>query len=141
MPYIRIWIHLIFSTKNREPLITNDINKLITEHIRTNAKEKGIYVDYINAVADHIHILVSLESEQSISKVAQLIKGESSYWINKNKITKSKFEWQDEYIALSVSESVVSKVRKYIENQQKHHRKTTFMEEYNAVLKIHNMQH
>lgn len=63
-----------------------------------------------------------------------LIKGESSYWINKNKLTSTKFEWQDEYIALSVSESIVEKVRKYISNQEQHHIKKSFTDEYKEFL-------
>jgi REP element-mobilizing transposase RayT len=88
-------------------------------------------------VEDHIHLLISLSTEQTIAKVAMLIKGESSFWINKEKLTKQKFEWQDEYIALSVSESAVSKVRKYIDGQEAHHQKKTFMEEYEEFLSAH----
>jgi REP element-mobilizing transposase RayT len=66
-----------------------------------------------------------------------LIKGESSFWVNKQKILKGKFEWQDEYIALSVSESGISKVRQYIANQEEHHRKKTFTQEYEEFLSVH----
>jgi putative transposase len=68
-----------------------------------------------------------------------LIKGESSFWVNKEKLTREKFEWQDEYIALSVSESGVENVRKYIYNQEEHHRKKTFGEEYQEFLRIHGL--
>lgn len=64
----------------------------------------------------------------------QLIKGESSFWINKNELTKSKFEWQDEYFAVSVSESIIDKVRNYIKNQESHHSKKTFQEEYDEFI-------
>lgn len=134
MPFINIYIHLIFSTKNREALITKDIKTPLLEHIRTNAKQKEIHVDFMNCVKDHIHLLVSLGAEQSVSKISQLIKGESSYWINKNKITKTKFEWQDEYIALSVSSSQINKVREYIKNQTEHHKIKSFTEEYNDLM-------
>ena len=134
MPFIKIWIHLIFSTKNREPLITNAIKSEIIDHIKSNAKDKDIYIDFINGVKDHIHILLSLGSEQNIAKVVQLIKGEPSFWINKNKISKTKFEWQEEYIAISVSESVVQKVRDYIKNQEEHHTIKTFAEEYEVII-------
>lgn len=65
----------------------------------------------------------------------QLIKGESAFWINKEKITKSKFEWADEYFAVSVSESMLDKVRAYIDGQEEHHKKTTFQQEYNEFIK------
>lgn len=72
--------------------------------------------------------------EQNIKKIIQLIKGESSFWINKNQLTKERFEWQDEYFAVSVSESVVDKVRDYIKNQEIHHQKKTFQEEYDEFI-------
>jgi REP element-mobilizing transposase RayT len=80
-------------------------------------------------------LLISLGREQTISKIVMLIKGESSNWVNKNKLTKGKFEWQDEYIAVSVSESQVDRVREYIKNQEEHHRLNSFEEEYSLFLK------
>ncbi|MGH2575196.1 MAG: IS200/IS605 family transposase [Ignavibacteria bacterium] len=135
MSYIKIWIHLIWSTKNREKLINPVLKTKLLNHIRENAKEKNIYVDSMNCLEEHIHLLISLKGDQSISKVSQFIKGESSHWINKNNLTKIKFEWQDEYIAISVSESVVQKVRDYIKNQEEHHRIKSFNEEYKQFMK------
>jgi REP element-mobilizing transposase RayT len=89
----------------------------------------------INGWTDHIHCLISLGREQSISKVAQLIKGESSNWINKNNLTKSKFIWQDDYWAVSVSESHLLSVRDYIKNQEEHHKKVTFNDEIEMFMK------
>lgn len=116
-------------------MISKDLKSKLLTHIRKNAKRKKIYVDFINCVEDHIHMLISLRSDQTISKVIQLIKGESSYWVNKNKFVKGKFEWQDDYFALSVSESMIDKVREYIKNQEEHHKKQSFTEEYNAFIK------
>ena len=135
MPYIRIWIHIIFSTKNREKLIFSELKTKLLNHIKENAKKKDIYIDFINCVEDHCHILLSLGASQSISEVARLMKGESSNWINKNKLSKTNFKWQEEYIAVSVSESQVDKVRDYIKNQAEHHRIKTFSEEYNLFIK------
>ncbi len=135
MPFIRIWVHLIWSTKNREKIISQQIKPLLLNHILDNARQKKIYVDQINCVEDHCHSLISLGASQSISKVAFLLKGESSHWMNENKILPTYFEWQDEYIAVSVSESQVVKVRAYIKNQEEHHRKKTFQEEYNLFIK------
>ena len=134
MPFIKIWVHLIFSTKNRKSLITPDLKPALIKHIRENADNKKIYIDFLNCVSDHIHILLSLKGDQTISKIAQLIKGESSNWINKNNLTHLKFEWQEEYIAISVSESIVPKVRDYIKNQEAHHKKKTFAEEYKELM-------
>ena len=83
MPYIKVWIHFVWSTKHRIPFIkTREIRQTIFNHIRENAKEKGIYIDFINGYTDHVHCLVSLGIDQSMSKIMQLIKGESSFWIN-----------------------------------------------------------
>ena len=104
MPYTKIWIYLVWSTKNRERLIDRELKAKLIEHIISNCKSKEIILDAINCVSDHIHILVRLHPDQSISKVVQLIKGESSHWINKSIITNRRFEWQSEYLAVSVSE-------------------------------------
>lgn len=134
LPYIRIWIHLIWSTKNRERIINKEIKNKLLNHIRENAKSKNIYIDFINSEPEHVHATISLGSDQTISKVAQLIKGESSNWINKHKLLSGHFEWQDEYIALSISESQINKVRDYIKNQEEHHRKKSFAEEYEEFI-------
>ena len=134
MPYIRVWIHAVWSTKNREPLLANSIRSFIFKHIAENAKAKGIYLDRINGYVDHVHCLISLSGNETISKTMQLIKGEASFWINKNNLVPENFEWQDEYFAVSVSESSLDTVRKYIDNQEAHHSKVTFAQEYNEFI-------
>lgn len=140
MPFIKVWIHLIFSTKNRANIITKELKPQLLVHIRENAESKKIYLDSVNCVSDHIHMLISLKGEQSISKVTMLLKGESSYWINNNKLTGYKFEWQDEFIAVSIGESSLNKVRKYIADQEEHHRKKTFAEEYEEFIRVYGFQ-
>ncbi len=103
-------------------------------------KSKGIFIDRINGHTEHLHCLMGLNANMSISKAIQLIKGESAFWINKQKITQSKFEWADEYFALSVSESMVEKVRAYIDKQEEHHKKITFTEEHEEFLKKYNFE-
>ncbi|MGD8780807.1 MAG: IS200/IS605 family transposase [Ignavibacteria bacterium] len=140
MSYIRIWIHLVFSTKNREKIITPELKAKLLQHIKENAKIKNIYIDFINCVSEHVHVLLSLGADQSVSKVVHLIKGESSYWVNKENLTAKKFEWQEEYFAASVSESQINKVRDYIKNQEEHHRKISFQEEYELFLKKYGFE-
>ena len=135
MPFCKIWIHLIWTTKERRKLIVGDIKRKLYEHIRENAKEKDIYIDHINGSDDHVHLLISLKPNQSLSNVVQLVKGESSHWVNKSEFSKIRFEWQDEYIALSVSESLVTTVRKYLQNQESHHKKKSFKEEYDLFIR------
>lgn len=129
MPFLNIYLHVIWSTKNRIKIITKELRPLLLDHINFNAKEKGIFILAINCVQDHIHILISLGADQTIGKIVQLIKGESSHWINKNKMLRGKFEWQDDYIAVSVSKSILEKVKDYISNQEEHHRVKSFSEE------------
>lgn len=139
MPFIKVYIHFVWSTKNRVPFLnTPELRMNTWKHMRENARLKGIFIDTINGYADHCHCLVSLGTEQNIRTIMQLIKGESSYWINKNKLTGQKFEWQDEYYAISVSESIVDKVRHYIANQEIHHTQKTFQQEYDELIKKFN---
>ena len=137
MPYTKAMIHFIWSTKNRDRIISKELKPLLLAHIKENSIKKGIFIDTLNCVEDHIHLLISLGREQTIAKIAMLIKGESSFWVNKQKLVKEKFEWQDEYIALSVSESGINKVRQYIVNQEEHHSKKTFTQEYEEFLSAH----
>jgi REP element-mobilizing transposase RayT len=130
MSFVKIWIHAVWGTKHHEPVLTKDIRKQLFQHIRENAKEKQIYIDFINGYLDHVHCLLALNSDMTIAKVMQLIKGESTHWANKNEIVKPKLAWADEYFAVSISESMIDRVREYIKNQEEHHKAMTFMDEY-----------
>ena len=141
MSYVKIWVHAVWRTKNSEPLLTKDIRIELFRHIKENAKQKEIYIDFINGHIEHLHCLFALNAEMSISKVMQLIKGESAFWANNKNIIKPKLEWADRYFAVSVSESMVDKVREYIYGQKKHHRKITSLDEYNNFLKHFRFNH
>ncbi|SDJ30648.1 IS200/IS605 family transposase [Chryseobacterium jejuense] len=141
MSFIKIYVHIVFSTRNRIPYLnTFDLRIKIWKHIKEYASEKEIFLDMINGYSDHCHCLISLGSDQNIEKVVQLLKGESSYWINKNQLTKDKFAWQDEYFAVSVSETKLDAVRNYIKNQEKHHQKKSFTEEYQEFIEKYNLK-
>lgn len=130
MSWVRVWIHLVFSTKNRYAYFnSSDIRNKVFDHIKQNAIKKNIWLDTVSGYHDHIHCLISLNRENSISNTVQMIKGESSNWINKNKIVESRFSWQDDYWAVSISENHVERIRKYILNQEDHHKKHKFSEE------------
>jgi putative transposase len=135
MSWVRIWVHLVFSTKNHLPFLNSkEIRAIFFNHIKQNAIEKDIWLDSVNGYTDHVHCLISLGKDQTLSKVSQLIKGESSFWINKEKLLKSRFEWQDDYWAVSVCESHIDSVRKYIQTQETHHSKRTFTDEVNEFM-------
>lgn len=141
MPHIKVYIHFVWSTKNREHFLDSpELRKKVWWHIKENAKAKDIFIDTINGHQDHCHCLISLGADQTISKIMQLLKGESSYWINKHKLCGKYFEWQDEYFAVSVSESVVAKVREYIKNQEEHHKTITAQQEYDQFIENFGFQ-
>ena len=130
----------MWGTKNRIPFINQSNKREIFNHIKENAISKGIYLDFINGDKEHIHCTISLNQDQTLSKVIQLIKGESSFWINKKKLVQGKFEWADEYFAVSVSESQINIVREYIKNQEEHHKKKTWEEEYNEFMEKYGFE-
>ena len=141
MPFIKVYIHFVWSTKNRVPyLCSPELRKTVWKHIRENAKKKGFFIDFINGYQEHCHCLISLGDDQTMRQLMQLIKGESSYWINKQNLLNEKFEWQYEYFAVSVSESLVDKVRNYIKNQENHHIHKTWEEEYNELIEKYGFQ-
>jgi putative transposase len=140
MPYIKVWLHFVWATKNREKSFDESFRQKVFDHIKVQAKENNIYIDSVNGYTDHIHCLISLGSDQTIAKIMQLIKGESSHWINKQKFIKSKFEWQDDYFVVSVSDSIVNRVRAYIRNQAEHHKHKSFQDEYDEFIVKHGFK-
>ena len=141
MSFIKVYIHFVWSTKNREPILkTKELRKKVWQHIRENAIEKGIFIDFINGFSQHCHCLISLGGDQTIQKIMQLVKGESAHWINKNQLTETKFEWQDEYYAVSVSQSMLDRVREYIKNQEDHHSRSTFKEEIDEFIEKYGFE-
>lgn len=121
MSRVVLWVHCVWGTKSRYPHLTGMNRSDILAHIKSNATLKGIYIDFINAGMDHIHCLLSLEPDQSVGKVMNLINGESARWINKNLPVEGRFEWGDEFYAASISYTRVDRVRDYIRDQDHHH--------------------
>ena len=140
MSYVRIWVHVVFSTKYRKPFLNDSIRGKVFSHIIDNCREKDIYLRNVNGYFDHAHCLLSLGGEQTISKVVNLIKGESSFWINKNKLVADKFKWQNDFYAVSVSESQVERVANYINNQEAHHSKKTFNDELDELVRLYGFK-
>jgi len=135
MPFVKVYIHFVWSTKKRYPFLDSyELRTMVWNHIKENAVQKGIFISCVNGHTDHCHCLVSLCVDQTIQKIMQLIKGECSFWINKQGLTKSKFEWQNEYYAVAVSENELNRVTNYIHNQERHHRKKTFQNEFDEFI-------
>ena len=134
MSFVKIWVHAVWGTKHREPVLTREKRGLLFRHMRDNALAKEIYVDIINGHLDHVHCLFELNAEIPLAKTLQLLKGEASHCANQQHLFGAKLDWANEYFAASVSESVLDKVRVYIKNQEEHHKKITFAQEYDMFL-------
>lgn len=129
MPYLKVYIHFVWTTKNREPsLATPELRSLVWNHILENSFNKKYFIEEVNGHSNHCHCLVSLNSTMSISQVVRLIKGESSHWINMQKLCDSKFEWQNDYWGTSIGITELSRIWKYIKNQEEHHKNKSFDE-------------
>ena len=136
----KIWIHAIWATKGRLPLLHQKNEQKVYTFIAEQLRELGCPVRIINGMPDHIHCLFLLNKQKSIADVIKQIKGSSSHYINKNDIIPDKFSWQTGYAAYSVSESVVEKVFQYIKTQKEHHQKKTYQQEYEEFLKLYGLE-
>ncbi len=139
--YTQIYVHLIFAVKHRASLIPREhkaeLQKYITGAI-TNQKSKLIAIEN---EPDHIHILIGLRPDTSLSNLVRDIKANSSRWMNEQEWMKFEFRWQEGFGAFSYSRSQLSDVIAYIRNQEEHHKKRTFMEEYIALLEAFGIEY
>ncbi|MCB8963567.1 MAG: IS200/IS605 family transposase [Bacteroidales bacterium] len=138
--YNRIWIHAIWSTKERLPLINSNVEKVLYPFIVEQFKELGCPVRIINGMFDHVHCLFLLNPMKTTAEIIKQIKGSSSHFINQQSNLIDKFAWQTGYAAFSVSESVVDRVYEYIANQKQHHQKRSVQAESDELINLHNAQ-
>lgn len=133
--FTQLYVQIVFAVKSRQCLLRNkEYNEIIFSYISgiiTSLKNKSIIV---NGIEDHIHIFVGLHHTMSISELVSTIKKSSSSFINDKQLFNNKFTWQSGYGAFTYSQSQVEKVYTYIQNQEKHHKKATFKQEYIALL-------
>ena len=132
--YTQLYIQCIFAPKFRAAMLQPQWDERLRTYISTIAKTNGHKVIAINNMPDHLHLFVGLNPKQSISEMMRIIKGDSSEWINNEKLTGRKFQWQEGYGAFSYSRSQLDAVAKYVMNQREHHRKITFLDEYKNML-------
>lgn len=133
--YTQIHIHIVFAVKFRNGVIGSEWRDELYRYITGIIQKNNHKLMAINGMPDHIHILIGMRPIQSLSDLMQDIKGSSSKWINEKRFLKSKFEWQQGYGAFSYARSQVADVIKYIQNQEVHHKKQTFIDEYRNFLK------
>lgn len=129
----KIWIHSIWSVKDRQKLILPNFENKLQHYINAQFQELGCFVKSLNSCSDHVHCLFLLNSKLSLIDVMKQVKGSSSHYINQNNFIKEKFSWQTGFASFSVSDSLVDRVSNYIQNQKEHHRKKTFQEEIEEI--------
>ena len=132
MSYTNFLYHIVYATKERTPLITNELKPRFHEYLAGTVRGLGGVALEINGVADHVHILAKLRPTISLSDFLSKLKSGSSGWARRQ--TAGRFGWQARFAAFTVSESQVERVRRYIRNQEEHHRKHSFDEEFKALL-------
>lgn len=128
--FSQLYIQLVFAVKNREALLHKNIRNSVFKYISTILTEMKHKSIIVNGVNDHIHILIGLNPSKSISDTVHDVKRSSSLFINNEKLCNSKFAWQEGYGAFSYSRSQLDNVYKYIKNQEEHHQKNNFKDEY-----------
>ena len=138
---VKIWIHGVLGTKDRTSLINDNFEKELHSHVKDRfEKDLDCKVRIINGTDDHVHVLFLLSPNFGIGDIFQKVKGESSHWINKSNLMSNKFAWQIGYGAFSVSESKVKDVEQYIRNQKEHHKKTSYEDEIDLLIKKYGLK-
>ena len=133
--YTQIHIHCIFAPKYRQALISKNWNEQLHKYITGIVQKNNHKMIAINTMPDHLHMLFGLRPNQSLAKLMEMVKGDSSEWINKQNFTSVSFKWQDGYGAFSYDKKSISTVSAYIENQESHHMRLSFPDEYKNLLK------
>ena len=138
--FYKIWLHVVFSTKNRNSLIYPEFENNIYKNISDELTELGCLPRIINGTHDHIHMLFLQNPNQTITQIVKQLKGSTSHKINFENWCPEKFSWQTGFSVFSVSESQTNKVHQYIFKQKEHHASLTFEEEHSELLKLHRFK-
>ena len=138
--YSRCWLHLIWTTLDREPMLTRPAVAKASRFLTQYAVEKSIYMKINYCNPEHVHTLIDLPTGKSIEEVVKLFKGSSSHWINENRLLRGRFSWGRGYGAFSISHPHIERVAAYIANQEEHHRKKTFKQEFELFVKRYGLE-
>ena len=138
--YSRVWLHLVWATLERRPFISKAVAPKLSDHLYQYASEKGIYMKINYANADHVHAVVDLPTRLAVDDLMQLLKGESSHWINQGNLLGCKFSWGRGYGVFSVSHSGVAAVAQYVARQEEHHRKRGLAEELRLLVERYGLK-
>jgi putative transposase len=138
---VKNYLHIVFSTKHRQPLIHKPYNEELYNYLGGICRDLECYPVIVGGHIDHVHILCMLSKKIALMKLLEEVKSHSSKWMKTKAESLANFYWQDGYGAFSVNPSQVEIVKAYIQNQEEHHRKNTFQNEYRAFLKKYNMEY
>jgi REP element-mobilizing transposase RayT len=138
--YSYLLMHIVFGTADRAPLITSDIRDGLYEYMGGIMREMGAVTVIINGMPDHVHVLVSVPLTLTVPDLVRVVKTNSSRWVHEKWPEQRTFGWQKGYGVFSVSRLMAPQVERYINEQQKHHRKFSFEEEYRVLLRRHNIE-
>jgi REP element-mobilizing transposase RayT len=139
--YTHLLTHIIFSTKDRAPLLDAGLKERLFPYLGGIIRAHDGKALIINGPSDHVHILASIAAKHSLSDLMRELKADSSGWVHKTFRDRKSFRWQTGYGAFSVSHSSLADVEKYIANQEEHHRRVPFQEEFLAFLKRHEIEY
>lgn len=135
--FISVHVHCVWSPKNRDSSLHSRLRERLWPYLGGIARENKMKALAVGGAADHVHMLISLPATMSVAKALQLLKGNSSKWIHETFPGMHSFEWQEGYGAFSIGVSAIDATKAYIQNQVEHHRKRTFGEEFETMLRKH----
>jgi putative transposase len=138
-PQTKLWIHAILAVRGGRQLISASLESRLQNFFHGELMEAGCPLRIVNGMAEHVHLLFLLHPRQSVGDVLRRLKGQSSRWINQNRLSSMKFAWEPGFTAFSVSESQVQKVFDYITHQKEHHTRESFDEELRHITQLHNV--
>ncbi len=128
--YNMIWVHIVFRTKESRPYLSWEVRNAVCNFIKTEGNKRGLFVDTVNGVKDHLHVLLRIRTTQTVAELVNWIKGASSRWLNLTYNWKDGFEWQEGYGVFSVSENDIQMIRNCIYNQEKHHKNDNCIDQF-----------
>ena len=133
--FSQIYIQVVFAVTGRMSLITKDYKEELHKYITGIVRNKGQKLISINGISDHLHILIGLRPAMALADLVRDVKSDSSDWVNRKKLSRGKFAWQEGYGAFSYGHSQLDMIIRYIQNQERHHKRRSFKDEYLTLLK------
>jgi len=137
----KLYVHLVFSTKDREPLLLRPLRERVHAYLATVLKNLDSPAQKIGGTSDHVHILFRMSKNHALADVVETVKTSSSKWIKTQSPALRSFHWQNGYGGFSLSPSEVEAVAEYIDHQEEHHRVASFQEEYQKLLQTYGVEY